>query len=152
MAEYRDPCRETLSRSGTVLSLGPGTAEVALAAASACASCAISGNCLEASGAKTRTVRVPVSGQFAVGDRVEVCMESRHGVIAAVLLFVVPVVLIVLGIFGALALGWEEAPAAISALGLLAVYGAALRLANPRLQKLLPVRVQRLADDGRFPV
>ena len=79
-------------------------------------------------------------------------MESRHGVIAAVLLFVVPVVLIVLGIFGALALGWEEAPAAISALGLLAVYGAALRLANPRLQKLLPVRVQRLADDGRFPV
>lgn len=77
-------------------------------------------------------------------------MEARQGLLATLLIFVLPLLLIFLGVLLSLRLGASEEISAFAGLGLLGLYAIILKMLNPGIQKLMPVQVQKIsAANGR---
>lgn len=148
MAEDIEEPRDIVSQSGLVRNVFSGQLEISVRAASGCTACAIRDNCREA--AAVRVIRVPCenSSTYKIGDRVEITSRVSHGLVAVLLLFFVPVVLLLASVFAVLGAGASEAEAAVAGLAAVAVWALVLRLVNPRIQSAMPVKVA-LAEAGR---
>jgi len=101
--------RETVTQLGTVRSIHNGYADVALQATSACLSCSVAGACSHGGGDTSRTVRIPLSPEYKVGDRIQVTLQARHGLFAVFLMFGVPLIILMAVIIGATGQGWSDA-------------------------------------------
>ena len=144
MAQYISD-RETVTQLGTVRSIHNGYADVALQAASACVSCSVAGSCSHGGGDTRRTVRIPLGPDYNPGDRIQVTLEARHGLLAVLLMFGVPLIVLMGVILWATSQGWSDAMAAGAALGAVGLYGLILWLLNDKIQQNLPVHVEKLS-------
>ena len=124
------------THDGTVLSVQPGTVKVQMQVLSTCASCEAHARCTFAEKKdKIVDVDTPHWQQYAQGDPVTVIISTGHGLLAVLIAYVLPAMLI-LGTFALLyALRLPELWIALATLGAVALYGLILYLCRGRLQR-----------------
>ncbi|MCI7768704.1 MAG: SoxR reducing system RseC family protein [Christensenellaceae bacterium] len=91
-----------MNETGTVTKLKRGNATVSFDRKSACDQCRM---CAVSKSGKTVEVVLPNTLNAGIGDKVEVTMGSRYVLTAAVVVYVIPLILVVIGVFAFQTLG-----------------------------------------------
>lgn len=132
------------SRVGTVSAVGHGEITVRIQQMSACTGCHAREFCCSTDCAE-RFIVIPTSDtSYRIDDSVVIEGEHRIGRLAVVLSFVLPIVLLVVGVGAStLYLGLDEAMAALVAIGFLGLYYLVLYALNPRLGRMMQFRVKK---------
>ena len=91
-----------MNETGTVTKLKRGNATVCFDRKSACDQCRM---CAVSKSGKTVEVVLPNTLNAGIGDKVEVTMGSRYVLTAAVVVYVIPLILVVIGVFAFQTLG-----------------------------------------------
>lgn len=136
---------ETVAKhDGTVVAATPGRVQVQMQVLSACASCEAHARCTFAE-KKDKLVDIDTSDwrQYNPGDPVTVIINSGHGLLAVLIAYVLPAVLI-LAVFGVLyALHLPELWIALATLVAVALYTLVLYLCRHRLQRRFTFRLEK---------
>ena len=120
---------DTIRHQGIVESITGSFIRVKIVQTSACATCSIKGHCTSAdTKEKVIDVTSSESASYEVGQRVWVIGALSTGVWAVVLAFVIPLVLLVITLFIAMALVADELLAVAVSLLCVAVYYGILRI------------------------
>lgn len=129
---------------GIVESIKGSHLTVRIVQASACASCHIKGHCSSAD-TKEKTVDVFTedASSYALGDQVEVIAQLSTGVMAVLLAFVFPFLILLISLFLFMAFWNDEALAALASLGLLIPYYYILWLNKRRMGKKFSFSIAR---------
>jgi positive regulator of sigma E activity len=110
-----------------------------------CAACGARRICSLRPSAAGEAAAVASERPLRAGQRVTVALPAHADRHAAILAFFLPTAVVLAGLGLGLALGWGEAPAALSGLGALAAYGLVLAACRRRLAEAFrPL----LADPG----
>lgn len=144
--QYENMSNQIL-HEGKIISIDGAHLRVSIVQQSACASCKIAGACM-ASESKVKEVDVWTAdtAPYAVGQTVTVAVSSSVGAWAVVVGFVVPAVIVVLGVVAALlvtapgsllpvAPPYDQAVAALAGLALLIPYYIALYMARDKIRR-----------------
>jgi len=129
--------------TGTVQFLERQQAGIFIPAQSGCGSCAASGSCA-AAGKGGGLVWVAAQPEMTIGSKVELEMSSRKDLLASLLAFVVPVLLIVLAVFAGSLMGFSEIISALAGFGLMAVYLLVLFGVRKKLDSTFAFKVKRV--------
>ncbi len=126
-----------ITHSGRVVAVDSRSVSVAIEVDEACSRCSARGACAVGGTAECRIVRVDVepSHGYEVGDLVEVAIRRSTGLVAALLCYVVPLLLLVGVLAVAIACNAGEGIAAFASLLSLAIYYAGLALAHRYVSK-----------------
>ena len=124
-----------ISHRGRVVSVTPEVTTVEIISESACSACHAKGFC-SLGEAKVKRIEVPTSGWSGIGpgDEVEVVLKASMGHKAVLLAYVIPLVLLVAVLLGAVSAGAEELYAGLAAIAAVAVYYFCLWLMRGRLR------------------
>ncbi len=134
-------------RHGIVKNLTEKFVEVTVLSESACGACHAKGSCTAAERQEKCFLVDRPSWPVAVGDRVEIRMESSLGYLAITIAYLLPVVLLVGGLFLFSALGMDDGLSAILSLGIAAVYFAVVWLFRRQMQRKFTLTiVKRMTD------
>ena len=136
---------EQIEHKGRVLSIGEGVVRVAIEVNEACGSCASREACAMGQGT-TREIVVYTDNaeQYSVGEVVNVMARQSAGVMAVVLCYVVPLIVLVTALAVAVALGVTEGISAILSLGVTALYYALLGLFHKRISKRVIFTINKI--------
>ena len=136
---------EQIEHKGTVLSVENGVVRVAVEVNEACGSCASRNACAMGQGT-TREVVVYADDalSYAVGERVNVAAQQRAGVMAVVLCYVVPLLVLLAALSLMVALGVSEGVAALSSLAVTTLYYAVLGLFHKRISKRIIFTINKI--------
>ena len=127
---------ETISHEGVITKITDDTLEVKIVSQSACAACHAKSACgMGEQAEKILTVPRPKGQDFALMQRVNVTMGVRQGNKAAVLAYLVPIVLLLAVLFLCLGLGLSEGWSALISIGALIPYYITLYLRRDKLKK-----------------
>ena len=134
---------EQIEHKGRVLSIGEGVVRVAIEVNEACGSCASRKACAMGQGT-TREIVVYTDNaeQYSVGEVVNVMARQSAGVMAVVLCYVLPLVVLVTALAVAVTLGCNEGLAALVSLTITALYYAVLGLFHKRISKRVVFTLQ----------
>ena len=134
---------EQIEHKGRVLSIGEGVVRVAIEVNEACGSCASRKACAMGQGT-TREIVVYTDNatQYSVGEVVNVMARQSAGVMAVVLCYVLPLVVLVTALTLAVTLGCNEGLAALVSLTITALYYAVLGLFHKRISKRVVFTLQ----------
>ena len=134
---------EQIEHKGRVLSIGEGVVRVAIEVNEACGSCASRKACAMGQGT-TREIVVFTDDaeRYSVGEVVNVMARQSAGVMAVVLCYVVPLVVLVTALALAVVVGISDGVAAIISLGVTALYYAVLGLFHKRISKRVVFTLQ----------
>lgn len=127
---------EEIKHKGRIIEITPQATSVEIIAESACSSCHAKSLC-GMSETEAKVIIVPSSGwvERHVGDEVEVALKATMGHKAVWLAYVIPLVVMLAGLFAGLAVpSLGELGAGLLAIGLVAVYYLCLSLLKGRLQ------------------
>lgn len=126
-----------ITHSGRVVSVESRRVSVAIEVDEACSRCSAKGACAVGGGAECRIVKVdvPSSHTYKVGDLVEVAIRRSTGLVAVMLCYVVPLLLLVGVLAVAVAFNLGEGVAAVSSLLSLAIYYVVLALVHRHISK-----------------
>ena len=134
----------TIHHTGIVTRINPEAVFVRITQRSACSGCHAKSMC-SASEQKEQIIEIPDhTGQYAVGEEVEVCGQTNLGMEAVVLAFVIPLILVVAGVAGGIYLGCDESVSGLISLLILVPYYGALYLFRDRLKKRFVFTVRKL--------
>ena len=136
---------EQIEHKGRVLSIGEGVVRVAIEVNEACGSCASRKACAMGQGT-TREIVVYTDNaeQYSVGEVVNVMARQSAGVMAVVLCYAVPLVVLVTALVLAVAVGISDGVAAIISLGVTAVYYLVLGLFHKRISKKIVFTINKI--------
>lgn len=132
-------------REGTVCSIERNTVIVRIRQQSACTGCHAKDFCCSTDCAE-RYIQVPArGGDYAVGETVLLEGDDRHGRLAVLLSFVVPIALLLISLSVCIAILHTGELASIAiAIGVLALYYGVLRLMNGRLSAIIRFNIRKL--------
>lgn len=134
----------TIHHTGRVERISPDTVFVRITQRSACSGCHAQAMC-SASEQKDKIIEVPDrSGQFAVNEEVVLTGETRLGMEAVVLAFVIPLVIVVTMVAIGFSLGWDESLSGLIGLLLLIPYYGLLYLLRNRLKRRFVFTLRKL--------
>ncbi len=127
---------ETISHEGIVTKITDDELEIKILAQSACAACHAKSACgMGEQAEKILTVPRPKGKDFALNQKVNVRMAIGQGNKAAVLAYLIPIVLLLAVLFVCLGLGMNEGLAALVSIIALVPYYIVLYLKRDQLKK-----------------
>lgn len=127
---------ETISHEGVVTKITDEMLEIKIIAQSACAACHAKSACSMSDQAeKTLTVPRPQGKDFALMQKVKVTMAVGQGNRAAVLAYLIPILLLLAVLFVCLGFGLGEGWSALVSIGALVPYYLILYLKKDWLQQ-----------------
>lgn len=127
---------ETISHEGVVTIITDDELEIKILAQSACAACHAKSACgMGEQAEKILTVPRPKGKDFAIGQKVNVRMAIGQGNKAAVLAYLIPILLLLAVLFACLGLGVNEGLAALISIVALVPYYIVLYLKRDKLRK-----------------
>ena len=127
---------ETISHEGVVTKITDDELEIKILAQSACAACHAKSACgMGEQAEKILTVPRPKGKDFAIGQKVNVRMAIGQGNKAAVLAYLIPILLLLAVLFLCLGLGVNEGLAALISIVALVPYYIVLYLRRDKLKQ-----------------
>ncbi|MDE6215125.1 SoxR reducing system RseC family protein [Bacteroides sp.] len=136
----------TIKHQGVVEEINGSHLRVRIIQTSACASCSIKGHC---SSADTKEKLIDVYDMralsFQPGDRVWVAGELSMGMMAVLLAFVLPFLLLIISLFAFMALWNDELWSALGSLALLVPYYGILWMNKSRMKKKFSFVIQPMS-------
>jgi len=127
---------ETISHEGIVAKITDDELEIKILAQSACAACHAKSACgMGEQAEKILTVPRPKDRHFEINQKVNVRMSIGQGNKAAILAYLIPIVLLLAVLFVCLALGMNEGLAALISIVALVPYYIVLYLKRDQLKK-----------------
>ncbi len=127
---------EQIEHKGVVSSVEEGVVRVAIEVNEACGSCASRKACSMGQSEKREIVVYTAdTSDYSVGEAVEVSAKQSLGVVAVVLCYVVPLVVLVASLATAVASGASDGTAALVSLGSILICYAILYLFRNRISK-----------------
>ena len=127
---------ETISHEGIVTKITDDELEIKILAQSACAACHAKSACgMGEQAEKILTVPRPKSQDFALNQKVNVKMAIGQGNKAAVLAYLIPIILLLVVLFVCLGLGLNEGLSALISIVALIPYYIVLYLRRDKLKK-----------------
>ena len=127
---------ETISHEGVVTKITDDELEIKILAQSACAACHAKSTCgMGEQAEKILTVPRPKGKDFAIGQKVNVRMAIGQGNKAAVLAYLIPILLLLAVLFACLGLGVNEGLSALISIVALIPYYIVLYLRRDKLRK-----------------
>ena len=136
---------EQIEHKGVVLSTEEGVVRVAIEVSEACGGCSARKSC--AMGQTTRReieIFTAESGNYSIGEVVKVGAKQSLGIMAVVLCYIVPLVVLVATLAIAVAMGLSEGVSAMVALGVTAIYYALLALMRNRISKRVTFTINKI--------
>ena len=136
---------EQIEHRGVVRSVEEGIVRVAIEVNEACGSCASRKACAMGS-SKQREIVVATAdaNRYSVGEAVQVGAKQSLGVVAVLLCYVVPLVVLVGALVVAISLGCSEGVSAIISLGSIALYYAILYLFRNKISRKVIFTIDKL--------
>ena len=120
-----------LQHRGVVTSVEAQAVTVSVTAQSACAGCHAKGICGEKGSERVIVVKTPLAAEYSVGESVVVALQRQSMALASVVWgYVVPLVVLLVVLFGAVALGLSDGIAALLTIVAVVVYYVGLYLAR----------------------
>jgi sigma-E factor negative regulatory protein RseC len=127
---------ETISHEGIVTKITDDELEIKILAQSACAACHAKSACgMGEQAEKILTVPRPKHRNFEINQKVNVRMAIGQGNKAAILAYLIPIVLLLAVLFACLGLGMNEGLAALISIVALVPYYIVLYLKRDKLKK-----------------
>lgn len=127
---------ETVSHEGVITKIDGDTLEIKIIAQSACAACHAKSACTMSDQAeKVLTVPKPEGQEFQLFQKVKVVMAVGQGNKAAILAYLVPIILLLAALFICLGIGLSEGLAALIGIAVLIPYYLVLYLCRDKLKK-----------------
>lgn len=127
---------ETISHEGIVTKITDDELEIKILAQSACAACHAKSACgMGEQAEKILTVPRPKDRDFALNQRVNIRMAIGQGNRAAVLAYLIPIVLLLAVLFVCLGLGLSDGLSALLSIAALIPYYIVLYLRRDKLKK-----------------
>ena len=127
---------ETISHEGIVTKITDDELEIKILAQSACAACHAKNACgMGEQAEKILTVPRPKGKDFTLMQKVNVSMSIGQGNKAAVLAYLIPIILLLAVLFISLGLGVDEGPAALISIVALIPYYIVLYLCRDKLKQ-----------------
>ena len=121
----------TIHHKGVVERTEQGRVFVRVEKESACAGCHAKGLCGESGSERIIEVRTPYAEEYATGDRVVVALErGSMGAMSVVWAYVLPLVVLLVVLFGAHGLGFSDGVSALASIVSVALYYVVLRVAR----------------------
>ncbi len=134
---------ETVSHEGVITKIDGDTLEIKIIAQSACAACHAKSACTMSDQAeKVLTVPKPEGQVFQLFQKVKVVMAVGQGNKAAILAYLVPIVLLLAALFICLGIGLSEGLAALIGIAVLIPYYFILYLRRDQLKKKFDYRIE----------
>ena len=134
-----------IEHDGVVENITGNKLMVRIVTKSACASCKVNNLCNPSEmKEKLFEIEVPDSEKYLVGDKVNLSISEKQGIVAVFLGYIVPLILLVGGLFIGLALKLNELASAGIAFGLTGLYYLCLFLVRQRTMKYFVFNVTRL--------
>jgi len=135
--------QETVSHKGVITKIGDDTLEIKIIALSACAACHAKSACTMSDQAeKVLTVPKPEGREFQLFQKVKVVMAVGQGNKAAVLAYLVPIILLLAVLFICLGLGLSEGLSALFGITALIPYYLILYSQRDKLKKKFEYRIE----------
>ena len=136
---------EQIEHKGTVALVGRNFVRVDIEVMEACGSCASRKACAMGQGTPREIMVYTDEAQnYSVGEIVNVTAKQSLGLIAVVLCYVVPLVVLVGALAVAISLGLSEGYAAILSLASIVLYFGVLALFRNRLSKRIIFKINKL--------
>jgi len=134
-----------IEHDGVVEDIKGNTLMVRIVTVAACVSCQMKKVC-NPSDMKEKVFDVPVTDpqNYSVGDHVKLSISEGMGILAAVLGYVVPVVLLMAGVLGGISAGLNELEASGIGLSAALVYYLVLYLTRKKASKAFSFKVTRV--------
>ena len=127
---------ETISHEGIVTKITDDELEIKILAQSACAACHAKNACgMGEQAEKILTVPRPKDKDFALNQKVNVKMAIGQGNKAAVLAYLIPIVLLLAVLFTCLGFGLDDGPSALISMVALIPYYIMLYLLRDKLKQ-----------------
>lgn len=135
--------RETISHEGVVTKITDDTLEIKIIAQSACAACHAKSACSMGDQAeKILTVPRPQGQDFQLSQKVKVVMAIGQGNKAAVLAYLIPIILLLAVLFICLGLRLNDGLSALISIAALIPYYIVLYLCRDKLKKKFEYRIE----------
>lgn len=120
-----------LQHKGVVIGVEANVVTVSVMAESACAGCHAKGICGESGAERIIRVATSAASEYSVGDRVVVALLKQSMAMSSVVWgYMIPLVVLLVALFGGVALGLSDGVAAITSIVAVAIYYAGLYLAR----------------------
>lgn len=134
---------ETVSHEGVITKIDGDTLEIKIIAQSACAACHAKSACtMSDQTEKVLTVPKPEGQEFQLFQKVKVVMAVGQGNKAAILAYLVPIILLLAALFICLGIGLSEGLAALIGIIVLIPYYFILYLRRDQLKKKFDYRIE----------
>ena len=136
---------EQIEHKGVVLAIEGEVVRVAIEVSEACGGCSARKSCAMGQTAK-REIEVCMTdaSSYAVGELVKVGAKQSLGVMAVVLCYVMPLVVLVAALAVAVAVGISEGLSALLSLGVTALYYALLALLKDKISKKITFTINKI--------
>ena len=136
---------EQIEHKGRVLSVGEGVVRVVIEVNEACGSCASRKACaMGASNKREIVVCTDDAERYSIGEEVNVSARQSAGVMAVVLCYVVPLVVLIIALATMIALGLSEGTSALLSLGITALYYVVLAAFHKRISKRVIFTINKI--------
>lgn len=120
-----------LQHRGVVTSVDADAVTVSVIAESACAGCHAKGICGESGAERIIRVVTPDASAYSAGDRVVVALMNQSMAMSSVVWgYMLPLVVLLVVLFGSVALGFSDGISAVVSIVAVAIYYAGLYLAR----------------------
>lgn len=134
---------ETVSHEGVITKIDGDTLEIKIIAQSACAACHAKSACTMSDQAeKVLTVPKPEGQEFQLFQKVKVVMAVGQGNKAAILAYLVPIILLLAALFICLGIGLSEGLAALIGIVVLIPYYLLLYTQRDKLKKKFEYHIE----------
>ena len=134
---------ETISHEGIVTKITDDELEIKILAQSACAACHAKSACgMGEQAEKILTVPRPKDKEFSINQKVNVKMAIGQGNKAAILAYLIPIILLLAVLFACLGLGLNESLAALLGIVALVPYYIVLYLKRDKLKQKFEYNVE----------
>lgn len=121
----------TLQHRGVVTRVEAQAVTVSVVAQSACAGCHAKGICGESGAERVIVVKTPRAAEYSVGESVVVALQRQSMALLSVVWgYVVPLVVLLVVLFGSVALGLSDGIAALSTILAVVIYYVGLYVAR----------------------
>lgn len=128
--------QETVSHEGIVTKITDEELEIKIMAQSACAACHAKSACgMGEQAEKILTMPRPKDRDFALNQKVNVKMAIGQGNKAAILAYLIPIVLLLAVLFSCMGMGLDEGPSALISIVALVPYYIVLYLLRDKLKR-----------------
>ncbi|MBP3424784.1 MAG: SoxR reducing system RseC family protein [Alistipes sp.] len=135
-----------VTHSGKVIGVFRDTVTVAVESSEACGSCASRSACSLGVQSNTRNILIttPNASSFSVGEIVRVATRTQMGLLAVLLCYAMPAVVLVAVLAAAVLCGVSEGVAALISLGSVAIYFGILWLVRDKLAQKISFTIEKL--------